>query len=79
MNVGEEKGIKNLLKISGYSSTAIEYFLGKVNVGEIEDSDAYFVYNLSVWRHNGDFSGNRTGLKSDKRSEILSNRVRRHF
>ncbi len=39
-----EENIKNLLKISGYSSTAIEYFLKKVNVGIIEDPDAYFVY-----------------------------------
>ena len=40
----EKKSIKRLLKISGYSSMAIEYFLDKVNVGEIEDPDAYFVY-----------------------------------
>ncbi|MCK4475546.1 MAG: iron-sulfur cluster assembly scaffold protein [Methanophagales archaeon] len=34
-----EENIKNLLKISGYSSTAIEYFLKKVNVGIIEEED----------------------------------------
>jgi NifU-like protein involved in Fe-S cluster formation len=42
--MAEERDIKNLLKISGYSSTAIEYILRKVNVGKIEDHDAYAVY-----------------------------------
>ncbi len=42
--MAEEEDIKNLLKISGYSDIAIEYFLEKVNVGKIEDPDAYFVY-----------------------------------
>ena len=39
-----EEDIKNLLKISGYSTMAIKYFLEKVNVGKIDDPDAYFVY-----------------------------------
>jgi len=42
--LAEKKDIKNLLKISGYSSTAIEYILRKVNVGKIEDSDTHAVY-----------------------------------
>jgi NifU-like protein involved in Fe-S cluster formation len=42
--MAEENDIKNLLKISGYSSTAIEYILRKVNVGKIEDPDAHSVY-----------------------------------
>ena len=42
--MAEEKDIKKLLKISGYSSTAIEYILRKVNVGKIEDPDAHAVY-----------------------------------
>ena len=42
--MAEEKDIKNLLKISGYSITAIEYILRKVNVGKIEDPDAHSVY-----------------------------------
>ncbi len=42
--MSSKEDIKKLLKRSGYSSTAIEYFLEKVNVGKIEDPDAYFVY-----------------------------------
>jgi nitrogen fixation NifU-like protein len=42
--MAEEKDKKNLLKISGYSSTAMEYILRKVNVGKIEDPDAHAVY-----------------------------------
>ena len=42
--MAEENDIKNLLKISGYSSTAIEYILKKVNVGKIDDPDAHFIY-----------------------------------
>ncbi|RJS69387.1 iron-sulfur cluster assembly scaffold protein [Methanophagales archaeon] len=44
MDMSGKEDIKNLLKRSGYSSTAIEYFIEKVNVGKIEDHDAYFVY-----------------------------------
>ena len=39
-----KEDIKNLLKISGYSNIAIEYFLEKVNVGKIDNPDAYFVH-----------------------------------
>ncbi|NQE46098.1 Iron-sulfur cluster assembly scaffold protein IscU 2 [ANME-1 cluster archaeon GoMg2] len=39
-----KEDIKHLLKISGYSNIAIEYFLEKVNVGEIDNPDAYFVH-----------------------------------
>jgi NifU-like protein involved in Fe-S cluster formation len=44
MNMAEEENIKHLLKISGYSDIAIEYFLKKVNVGKIDNPDAYFVH-----------------------------------
>lgn len=40
----EETGQLNLLKKSGYSNKAIEYFMNKVNVGEIEKPDASFIY-----------------------------------
>jgi len=42
--MAEEENIKHLLKISGYSDIAIEYFLKKVNVGKIDNPDAYFVH-----------------------------------
>jgi len=32
------------LKQSGYSERAIRYYIDKVNVGAIEDPDAYFAY-----------------------------------
>jgi len=44
MNMAEEEDIKHLLKISGYSDIAIGYFLKKVNVGKIDNPDAYFVH-----------------------------------
>ncbi len=34
----------DLLKKSGYSDKAIEYYLNKVNVGEIEDHSTHFTY-----------------------------------
>ena len=34
----------DLLKKSGYSDKAIEYYINKVNVGEIEDHSAHFTY-----------------------------------
>ena len=40
----EEIGQLNLLKKSGYSDKAIEYFMNKVNVGEIEKPNASFIY-----------------------------------
>ena len=42
--MAEETGQLNLLKKSGYSDKAIEYFINKVNVGEIEKPDACFAY-----------------------------------
>ena len=42
--MAEEEDIKHLLKISGYSDIAIGYFLKKVNVGKIDNPDAYFVH-----------------------------------
>jgi nitrogen fixation NifU-like protein len=36
--------VKDLLKISGYSDKAIEYYERKLNVGEMEDPDAHFIY-----------------------------------
>jgi hypothetical protein len=44
MDMSGKEDIENLLKISGYSNTAIECFLEKLNVGKIEDPDAHFVY-----------------------------------
>jgi len=40
----EEIGQLNLLKKSGYSDKVIEYFMNKVNVGEIEKLNASFIY-----------------------------------
>ena len=34
----------DLLKKSGYSDRAIEYYINKVNVGEIEDHSTHFTY-----------------------------------
>jgi len=34
----------DLLKKSGYSDKAIEYYMNKVNVGEIEDHNTHFTY-----------------------------------
>ena len=42
--MAEEENIKHLLNISGYSNIAIKYFLKKVNVGKIDNPDAYFVH-----------------------------------
>lgn len=36
--------VVDLLKISGYSSKAIEYFIKKVNVGKMENPNAHFTY-----------------------------------
>jgi len=36
--------VKDLLKKSGYSDKAIEYYERKLNVGKIENPDAYFIY-----------------------------------
>lgn len=36
--------VVDLLKKSGYSDKAIEYYLNKVNVGEIEDHSSHFTY-----------------------------------
>ena len=36
--------IRDLLKVSGYSDKAIEYYLNKVNVGEISKPDAHAIY-----------------------------------
>jgi len=35
---------KKLLKLSGFSDKAIDYYERKLNVGEIENPDAYYVY-----------------------------------
>lgn len=39
--------VRKLLKQSGFSDKAIEYFEKKLNVGEIENPDAYYVYTGS--------------------------------
>ncbi len=39
--------ITNLLKEAGYSEKAIDYYLKKLNVGEIENPDSYFMYTGS--------------------------------
>lgn len=44
VSMDEEIGQLNLLKKSGYSDKAIEYFINKVNVGEIEKPNASFIY-----------------------------------
>jgi NifU-like protein involved in Fe-S cluster formation len=36
--------IVELLKKSGYSDKAIKYYIDKINVGDIKDSDAHFAY-----------------------------------
>jgi NifU-like protein involved in Fe-S cluster formation len=36
--------VVDLLKKSGYSDKAIEYYLNKLNVGEIEDHSSHFMY-----------------------------------
>jgi nitrogen fixation NifU-like protein len=36
--------MQHLLKESGYSDKAIEYYQNKVNVGELSEPDAYAVY-----------------------------------
>ena len=36
--------IQDLLKESGYSEKAIEYYLNKVNVGELSDANTYAIY-----------------------------------
>jgi len=36
--------VRDLLRKSGYSDKAIKYYEKKLNVGEIENPDAYFVY-----------------------------------
>ena len=40
----DEKGQVDLLQKSGYSEKAIEYFINKANVGEIENPNASFIY-----------------------------------
>lgn len=37
-------GVKELLKKSGYSDKAIEYYITKLNVGEIKNPCTYFEY-----------------------------------
>ncbi|MGQ9723696.1 MAG: iron-sulfur cluster assembly scaffold protein [Candidatus Jordarchaeum sp.] len=36
--------VKDLLKKSGYSEKAIEYYINKVNVGEMENPDADYAW-----------------------------------
>jgi len=36
--------LQDLLKESGYSDKAIEYYLNKVNVGELSEPDAHAIY-----------------------------------
>jgi NifU-like protein involved in Fe-S cluster formation len=36
--------IRDLLKESGYSDKATDYYLNRVNVGEMSDPDAYAIY-----------------------------------
>ena len=36
--------VSDLLKISGYSDRAIEYYENQLNVGKIESPDAHFTY-----------------------------------
>jgi NifU-like protein involved in Fe-S cluster formation len=36
--------MRDLLKKSGYSDKAADYYLNKVNVGELSDPDAYAIY-----------------------------------
>ena len=38
------KEVRDLLKKSGYSDKAIDYYIKKVNVGEIENPSAHFSY-----------------------------------
>jgi len=38
------EGVRDLLKKSGYSDRAIEYFERKLNVGKMENPDAHFTY-----------------------------------
>jgi len=40
----EITGIKNLLEKSGYSQKAIEYYIKKINVGEMDNPSARFAY-----------------------------------
>jgi nitrogen fixation NifU-like protein len=42
--MGTNKSQENLLKQSGYSEKAIHYYIDEVNVGVIENPDAYFAY-----------------------------------
>ena len=43
-DMDEISKIIDLLKKSGYSAKAIEYYIKKVNVGEMEEPSAHFVY-----------------------------------
>jgi len=45
--MAEEIGQPGLLRKSGYSDKAIEYFVNKVNVGEIEEPSVSLVYTGS--------------------------------
>lgn len=51
----------DLLKKSGYSDKAIEYYINKVNVGEMKGHDTYFIYTGSCGDTMGIF------LKIDSR------------
>lgn len=42
--MGETSEVVDLLKKSGYSDKAIEYYINKVNVGEIKEHDSHSVY-----------------------------------
>ena len=41
-------GIRELLEKSGYLSKAIEYYIRKVNVGQIKEPDAHSIYSGPV-------------------------------
>ena len=43
----EMTGIKNLLEKSGYSPRAIDYYLHRINVGEMDEPSARFAYTGS--------------------------------
>jgi len=44
VSIAEGKGQVDLLKSSGYSDRAIEYFINKVNVGEIEKPSVSYAF-----------------------------------
>ena len=63
--------VVDLLKQSGYSDKAIEYYINKVNVGEIRDHSTHFTYTGSCGDTMGIFLKIDSGVIKDAKFQAI--------